>query len=106
MADNNLHAATGDARLLTFADGRWQDTSPYLAAPFPCSTGSSKADNSTISWSLQPQTDGTLRGVQTITVLSNECGSQGNVYKTPIIATRTGDVPPNIIVADPALFLS
>ena len=66
----------------------------------------SSADESTLSWSLQPQTDGTLRGVQTITVLSNECGSQGNVYKSPLVATRTGDAPPNIIVADPALFLS
>ena len=104
LADNTLHAATGDGHLLTFMDGRWQDT-PYLLAPQPCATGGS-ADDSTMSWSLQPQKDGTLRGVQTITVLSNECGFQGNVYKTPLVATRTGDVSPNIIVADPALFLS
>jgi serine/threonine protein kinase, bacterial len=42
----------------------------------------------------------------TRTVLTNECGNQGTVYRTPIVATRTGDVAPSVTVADPALFPS
>jgi serine/threonine protein kinase len=61
---------------------------------------------SAISLSLQPQSDGTLRGVQTLTVVSSECGDQGDVYKTPLVATRIGDVPPAVVLADPALFQS
>jgi hypothetical protein len=38
------------------------------------------------------------------TILSNGCGTQGTVYRTPFVATRTGDVAPSVIVADPALF--
>jgi len=53
---------------------------------------------------LEPQPDGTLRGVQTETVLTNECGNQGTVYQTPIVASRTGDVPGSVTMADPALF--
>jgi hypothetical protein len=56
------------------------------------------------SWSLQPQADGTLLGVNTLTGLTNECGLQGNVYKIPIVVTRIGDVPPSVVLADPALF--
>jgi serine/threonine-protein kinase len=59
-----------------------------------------------VSWSLQPQLDGTLRGVKTYIVLTNECGRQGNVHKTPFVATRIGDVPPAVVLADPALFVS
>ena len=29
---------------------------------------------------------------------------RGEVYRTPFVATRTGDVAPTVIVADPALF--
>ncbi|HET9892377.1 MAG TPA: hypothetical protein VFQ42_17940, partial [Mycobacterium sp.] len=43
-------------------------------------------------------------GVQTETVLTNECGNQGTVYRTPVVATRTGDVPGSVTMADPALF--
>jgi serine/threonine protein kinase, bacterial len=53
---------------------------------------------------FEPQPDGTLRGVATTTALTNECGNQGTVWRTPIVVTRTGDVPPTITVADPALF--
>jgi hypothetical protein len=97
-----------------FTDGQWQDT-PYLLHGIPCDTGYSAGgknpggnatDTHTESWSLQPQADGTLQGIATITVLTNDCGMQGNVYKTPIVATRTGDVPPAVVLADPALFLS
>jgi hypothetical protein len=58
------------------------------------------------AWSLEPQPDGTLRGVQTHTALTNECGNQGTVYRTPMVVTRMGDVPPSVILSDPTLFMA
>ena len=92
--------------MLEFADGRWQGTPLSAAARAVWHGNKTGADTSTISLSLQPQADGTLRGTQTLTVLTDECGLQGNVYKTPVVATRTGDVPASVVLADPELFLS
>jgi serine/threonine-protein kinase len=112
LADNNRQEPSGTADVVQFTDGRWQDT-PYLQDPQPCEAtysgpekipGGNAADTSTINWSLEPQTDGTLHGTQTSTVLTDGCGKQGKVYKTPIVATRVGDVPPAVVLADPALF--
>jgi hypothetical protein len=104
LADTNHNEAKGVAHVLHFADGHWQDT-PYLHPPEQCrGTSGTVTDTSTLSWSLEPQPDGTLRGVATETVLTNECANQGTVYRTPVVATRTGDVPPSVTVADPTLF--
>jgi hypothetical protein len=91
--------------VLRFTDGHWQDTT-YLKPPAQCpgATNGTITDNETASWSWETQPDGTLQGVQTITALTNECGNQGKVWRTPISATRTGDVPPTVVLADPALF--
>jgi acyl-CoA reductase-like NAD-dependent aldehyde dehydrogenase len=40
--------------------------------------------------SLEPQPDGTLRGLTTATVLTNECGHQGLLLQTPFVAIRKG----------------
>jgi serine/threonine protein kinase, bacterial len=106
LADNNQQEPSGSADLLHFADGRWQDT-PYLQPPNPCAAGKGTGgDWETRTWWIQPQPDGSLRGVQTMTILTDECGDQGKVYRTPLVATRIGDVPPAVILADPALFQS
>jgi serine/threonine protein kinase, bacterial len=105
LADTNHNEAKGIAHVLHFADGHWQDT-PYLQTPVRCpGTSGTVSDTSTLSWSLAPQPDGTLQGVASETVLTNECGNQGTVYQTPFVATRTGDVPPSVTAADPALFI-
>jgi serine/threonine-protein kinase len=111
LADNNQQEPSGAADVVQFTDGRWQDT-PYLMAPVRCQDqyegshgpGGDAADRSIMSWSLEPQPDGTLQGVSTLTILTDGCGKQGNVYRTPIVATRVGDVPPAVVLADPALF--
>ena len=54
-----------------------------------------------MTWSAEPQSDGTLRGVYTNTGLTNECGLAGVVRQSPIVLTRVGDVPPTVTVADP-----
>jgi serine/threonine protein kinase, bacterial len=34
-------------------------------------------------------------------VQTNECGQQGAVVRSPAVATRTADVPSDVIVPDP-----
>jgi len=104
LDESNQQEGTGTTTVLRFADGHWQGT-PNLQAPSQCDgTKQPVTDDETRLWSWEPQPGGTLRGVEIGTILSNECGKQGTVYRTPFVATRTGDVAPSVIVADPLLF--
>ncbi len=104
LAESNQQEGTGTTSVLHFADGHWQGTLT-LQAPMDCDrTNKPGRDDETRLWSWDPQPDGTLKGLQIGTILSNGCGTQGTVYRTPFVATRTGDVAPSVIVADPALF--
>ena len=94
---------TGNTGVLHFVDGHWQGEPRQLQVQCQKARGAPTVTQSeTVVWSLTPEPDGTLRGVQTQTVQSNECGSQGATLRIPVVATRTGDVPPNVTVADPA----
>jgi serine/threonine protein kinase, bacterial len=91
--------------VLHFADGHWQDTASLRPrTKCPGATNGTTADNDSVSWSLEAKPGGTLQGIETFTVLTSECGDQGTVYRTPISATRLGDVPPTVTLADPSLF--
>ena len=104
LGETNHQEAKGGADVLRFADGHWQDT-PYLQAGKQCpGTNQTATYTQTVSWSWEPQPDGTLRGVDTETILTSQCGDQGNVVRNPFVATRTADVPSGVTVADPALF--
>ncbi|MGO9746832.1 MAG: serine/threonine-protein kinase [Mycobacterium sp.] len=104
LAESNQQEGTGTTSVLHFAGSHWQGT-PTLQAPMGCErTNKPGRDDETRLWSWDPQTDGTLRGLMIGTILSNGCGTQGTVYRTPFTATRTGDVAPSVVVADPALF--
>ncbi len=104
LAESNQQEGTGTTSVLHFADGHWQGTLT-LQAPMDCEkTNKPGRDDETRLWSWDPQPNGTLKGLQVGTILSNGCGTQGTVYRTPFVATRTGDVAPSVIVADPALF--
>jgi hypothetical protein len=106
LADSNHQEGTGVTSVLRFAGGQWHGT-PYLQAPIQCDgTKTAVTDDETRLWSWEPQADGTLRGIEIGTMLSNECGNQGTVYRTPFVATRIGDVAPSVVVADPALFMT
>jgi serine/threonine-protein kinase len=114
LSDNNQQEPSGTADVFQFIDGHWEDT-PSLQDPDKCAEhyqgpgtppGGDAADSSTIGWSLEPQPDGTLHGFSTTTVITEGCGKQGKAYKTPIVATRIGDVPLAVVLADPALFQS
>ena len=104
LAESNQQEATGTTSVLRFADGHWQGT-PTLQAPMQCDTTNKQGrDDETRLWSWDPQPDGRFNGLQIGTVLSNGCGTQGTVYRTPFVATRTGDVASSVIVADPGAF--
>jgi serine/threonine protein kinase, bacterial len=94
---------TGNTGVLHFVDGHWQ------SAPREIKTQCREAHGTqiftqaeTVVWSLTPQPDGTLRGVQTQTVQTNECGAQGAMLRIPVMATRVADIPSGVDVADPA----
>jgi len=92
----------GNAGVLHFVDGQWQGEPRQIQVQCRAARGGPMTTQSeTVVWSLTPQSDGTLRGVQTQTVQSNECGSQGATLRIPVVATRTGDDPPNVPIADP-----
>jgi hypothetical protein len=104
LAESNQQEGTGTTSVVHFADGHWQGTTT-LQAPMECEkTNKPGRDDETRLWSWDPQPDGSLKGLQVGTILSNGCGTQGTVYRTPFVATRVGDVAPSVIVADPALF--
>jgi serine/threonine-protein kinase len=105
LVEGNLQQNTGIASSLDFREGRWQDTPPGLQPPETCAKGSD-ADVSTIGWSLVPQPDGgKLSGVGIRAILTDQCGHKGDVYKTPLVAERTQDVPASVVIADPRLLL-
>ncbi len=105
--DANLNQApniAGSTDVFRFLDGHWQNApTPYpgdLACPGVGKVPVTMVGHS--SWA--PQSDGTFQGVQTATVQTDVCGSQGEAYRVPFAATRIGDVPSGVTVADPALF--
>ncbi|MCV6969264.1 serine/threonine protein kinase [Mycobacterium bohemicum] len=93
----------GHTDTLHFVGGYWQGTPQQVRVGCTQPNGQAGAtQQETIAWSLAPQADGTLRGTVTETVLSNECGAQGAVVRVPVVATRIGDVPAGVPMADPA----
>jgi serine/threonine protein kinase, bacterial len=94
---------TGNTSVLHYVDGHWQSEPRQMQAQCQKARGAPIVTQSeTVVWSLTPEPDGTLRGVQTQTVQSNECGSQGATLRIPVVGSRTADVPPDVTMADPA----
>ena len=93
----------GQTDSLRYVGGYWQGAPQQDRVGCTQPNGQVNAtQQETVAWSLAPQADGTLRGTKTETVLSNECGAQGAVVRTPVVATRVGDVPAGVNLADPA----
>lgn len=112
LDDVNHQEATGIVTVLRFEGGRWSDASVTTRIECGTSRGPSAAtvnpkDEFTISTRkyLEPQPDGTIKGATIQSIESNECGLLGYVTTIPIVATRVADVPSNVILADPKLFL-
>jgi len=90
----------GDRAVFRFQDGRWREMPDRTWDP--CGNGTNTTVMAVVS--VEPQPDGTLSGIETDTVVGNECHAQGTVVVTPLVLTRIGDVPPGVVVADPAFF--
>jgi serine/threonine-protein kinase len=94
---------TGNMSVLHYLDGHWQSEPRQMQAQCQKARGAPIVTQSeTVVWSLTPEPDGTLRGVQTQTVQTNGCGSQGATLRIPVVGSRTGDVPPDVTMADPS----
>jgi serine/threonine-protein kinase len=97
----------GHTDTLHFISGYWQGAPQQERVACTQPNGQVTAtQQETIAWSLAPQPDGSLRGTQTETVLSNECGAQGAVVRVPMVATRVGDAPAGVALADPNQLIS
>lgn len=105
-ANPNVALSQAASAELRFTQGRWQRLpSPHRQPQPQCPPADTQFDgaNTQITmWSLTPQTDGTLRGESTVTMVTSECGLQGTVMQVPIVAARIGDAPAGVLVASPA----
>jgi serine/threonine-protein kinase len=106
MLDNTNHLAAsaqgGDRPLvLDFRDGAWQSRPETVLFPCLGPTGATAKQTTTQVLSLQPQGNGPLHGVMTVTVESDECGQKGAQIVIPATAGRTGGVPPDVTVPEP-----
>jgi serine/threonine protein kinase, bacterial len=111
LDDTNHQVASttdgGDTDTLRFVGGYWQGAPQQDRVGCRQANGQVRAtQQETVAWSLAPQPDGTLRGTETETVLSNECGAQGAVVRVPVVATRVGDAPVGVALADPNQVIS
>lgn len=105
-ANPNVAVAQAAPAELRFTQGRWQRLpSPHRQPQPQCPPADAQFDGANTqitTWSLTPQTDGTLRGESTVTMVTSECGLQGGVMQAPIVAARIGDAPAGVLVASPA----
>ena len=90
-----------------FVNGRWETAPDRDRETVEWCTGNEDkkvTGKQTVSYSkwLEPQPDGTLHGVLSVTVVSNECGQAGTVSNYPFTVTRVGDVPSGVDVGDPS----
>lgn len=96
-------SGAGQPDVLHFVDGYWQAVPKQERVQCrPPGATAVSTQTEVVVLSLAAQPDGALRGMQTETVRSNECDAQGAVLRIPVVATRVGDVPPTVSVADPA----
>lgn len=102
LDDANPAEAAGGANVLRFIAGSWTDI-PYRVR-ITCGPDEALEYTTERSLTLEPLPDNTLRGTSKSRILSNECGAQGSWFEVPVTAVRTGEVPPAVSVADPALF--
>jgi serine/threonine-protein kinase len=92
----------GNTDLFHFVDDHWEDPPTAYPGHVSCPAGGTAPVTMVGHSAWYPQPGGTYRGVQIATVESPVCGVQGEVFRVPFTASRIGDVPPGVTVADPA----
>jgi serine/threonine protein kinase, bacterial len=108
---NNISVPTNVSDVLHFGNGQWQSAPNELLIP-TCTvtrngvTGPEQYPTNRYAKTWTPQPDGSLHGMWSLKVISNECEQQGRTVEVPFVATRVGPVPPAANIADPRLFIS
>ncbi|SPM37599.1 serine/threonine protein kinase [Mycobacterium rhizamassiliense] len=99
---------TPDAQpvLWDFRDGSWiaRPTSGRVSCVGPAGAAGKQASSQVLT--LHPQPSGDLTGQLTLTVQTNGCRQQGAVIRAPAVASRVGDVPPELQLPDPVTILA
>jgi serine/threonine-protein kinase len=99
---------TPDAQpvLWEFRDGSWvsRPTSGRSSCVGPTGAAGKQATSQVLT--LWPRPSGDLTGEMTLTVQTNGCRQQGAVIRVPAVATRVGDVPPELQLPDPVTILA
>ncbi|OBK40316.1 hypothetical protein A5658_22040 [Mycobacterium sp. 1245111.1] len=105
--NHQIAAQPTDVSQYQFADGQWRRVQSKVRIPFDlCSVDGDRevtgSETEVIVGSMQPQPDGTLRGLRTSTAITSECRRQGAVAQIPFVATRVGELPPDVAISQPA----
>ncbi len=107
LDQSNHRQAGGRTEMFHFVDGVWQGAPSYERVR--CNSGPNAGEKATVreTMEVRPQPDGTISALSRLSWLTPECGDdQGRDKQFPFAVTRTGDIPPTVTVADPALFVS
>jgi serine/threonine protein kinase, bacterial len=105
--NHNIAATPNTTYQWRFTDGRWQmlpERSRETRQGCKVVQGKAVDGDQTALYtiSLEPQPGGSSRGLSSATTISSECGQEGSVQQFPFVATRVGDVPLGVPVADPS----
>jgi serine/threonine-protein kinase len=103
-ANDHMRAMSpgGGSMFMRFADGQWLSDPATIDFPCVASDGSESTQRTTLVLSLRPLPQGDFGGEETVSVQSDECGQRSAVIRIPAVASRGGDVPPAVVVPDPA----
>ena len=78
LDDNDHQKPAGFGRVLRYTNGHWEDQ-PTLGTNFTCANDDKTADSETIGWTLDPQSDDTLKGTVTQLVITDEMERDGDI---------------------------
>ncbi|QUR66914.1 serine/threonine-protein kinase [Mycobacterium spongiae] len=101
--DHTRAKSAGRSRplVLRFGDGQWKSRPETVQFPCVGPDGRQSSQSTTQVLSLGPQPEGHLVGEVVVTVHSNECGQQDAVIRVPVVASRSGDLPPALTGPNP-----
>ncbi|OBH18524.1 serine/threonine protein kinase [Mycolicibacter terrae] len=103
MLDQKDHhkAATlpdgGTEMVLEYVSDTWRSRPQQLTAPCVGADGRLSNQTTTQVLSLEPTIPGVLHGAMVATVDTNECGQRGAQIWVPVVASRFGDAPAEVV---------
>ncbi|MEB3020001.1 serine/threonine-protein kinase [[Mycobacterium] crassicus] len=92
----------GTQMVLEFRDNTWHSRPQHLDAACVGPDGKLGNQTTTQVLTLEPTIPGVLHGAMLATVDTNECGQRGAQIWVPVVASRFGDAPPEIVTTNTA----